>query len=249
MTSQSKNHLITFDSVGCGYNGRSVVKNVSFSIGKGDFLCIVGENGAGKTTIVKTLTGLIPPVEGSIVPSPELSIGYLPQNKSVTSDFPAKVQEIVASGRVRKGLSGMFFNRTDKKKIAAAMERMGIRDIAGEPFRKLSGGQRQRVLLARALAADSNLLVLDEPAASLDPDAVNTLYALLRGIKSAGDVAIAMVSHDVCCAVECATHILHLAHHIRFYGTVEAYKSSDEGRTFLSAAGITHHHEHEAQND
>lgn len=231
----------------CGYEARPVLKDLSFELKEGQYLCVVGENGSGKSTLVKTLIGLISPLSGEIEMGEGCSsgeIGYLPQHTSVQRDFPASVKEIVLSGTLNARGLWPFYRTSDRLRAARAMKRFDLTSLSRECYRNLSGGQQQRVLLARAFCATRKLLVLDEPVAGLDPKATAEMYEVVRRINREDGITVIMVSHDVCCAVAQATHVLHLGHHTRFCGTVEDYRASDVGRSFLAAAGVIHHLEH-----
>lgn len=148
--------LITIQNLSLGYESQAIVENLNVSVDEGDYLCIVGENGSGKTTFMKTLLHLQEPISGQIIIGEGLAkneIGYLPQQTIVQKDFPASVREIVLSGC--QGRCGVrpFYNKEEKQLAKHNMERMGILDLSNRCYRDLSGGQQQRVLLARALCA------------------------------------------------------------------------------------------------
>ncbi len=222
--------------VSLGYNGVQIAENINFSVDMGDYLCIVGENGAGKSTLVKTLLGLNIPTGGEVIFDKELKtrdIGYLPQQAELQRDFPATVWEIVLSGC----LGGMglkpWFSKHEKALAKDNLKKLGIYDLKNKSYRNLSGGQQQRVLLARALCAAKKVLLLDEPAAGLDPVATNEMYHLVMELNHNEDLTVVMVSHDINAAVKHAKHILHLGNGITFYGETGDYAESDIGRSFL----------------
>lgn len=228
--------LLTVKDLTIGYESRVVLKNLNFSVQEGDYLCIVGENGCGKTTLMKTLVHLNDPLGGQIELGDGLKkneIGYLPQQTDVQKDFPASVEEIVLSGcQSRCGLRP-FYNREDKSLARDNMERMGVLALRRRCFRELSGGQQQRVLLSRALCATKKLLFLDEPVSGLDPRVSAQLYDLITSLNREG-ITIIMISHDLDAALERASHILHIGKNV-FFGTKESYLNSEEGKLFLSA--------------
>ncbi len=195
-----------------GYGSSAMPPCPDFTVGAGDYLSIVGPNGTGKTTLLKCVAGLMKPLGGTLALAPGLSdggIGYLPQQGPYQRDFPASVLEVVQSGcQALRGLRP-FYTRTERRRAAETMERLGVSALAKRCYRELSGGQRQRVLLARAMCGDCRLLLLDEPTAALDPDAGAEFYASLREINAEG-VAVMMVSHDLDGALRDATHILTL---------------------------------------
>ena len=222
-----------------GYDGKVVSSGVSFEVHRGDYLCIVGENGAGKSTLIKALLGLNPPISGSITAPGGLkaaAIGYLPQHTEVQKDFPASVKEIVLSGCLGKGGFSPFYTSGQKMLAARQMERLGITGMQNRCYRELSGGQKQRVLLARALCATEEVLLLDEPVAGLDPMVTKEMYGIIEQLNREG-VTIIMVSHDIAAAVHYATHILHLSRTPLFFGKKEDYIKTDTGRIFTSYAG------------
>ena len=222
-----------------GYDGKTVVSGLNFEVCAGDYLCIVGENGAGKSTLVKTLMQLQSPLSGSIRVGDGLQkkeIGYLPQQTIVQKDFPASVQEIVRSGcQTRCGLRP-FYSREEKQLAADAMRKMQVEGLRKRCYRELSGGQQQRVLLARALCAARKMLLLDEPAAGLDPKVTAELYSLIEKLNRKDGVTILMISHDIHAAVRYASHILHIGQEV-FFGTKEAYLQSSQGQSFVGRNG------------
>lgn len=226
-----------------GYEGTAVVRHLNFEVNKGDYLCIVGENGSGKSTLIKALLHLKAPMSGTITMGDGLEsdgIGYLPQQTVVQKDFPASVQEIVRSGCLGRYGWRPFYGKKEKELAAGHMERLGITHLAGRCYRELSGGQQQRVLLARALCATRYMLLLDEPAAGLDPVAMQEMYELLAELNQKEKITVIMVSHDLHAAAAYASHILHISEEPLFFGTKEAYIKSGVGRDYLLAGGEQH---------
>ena len=216
-----------------GYEGKPLLEHLSFSVNKGDYLCIVGENGAGKTTFLKTLLGLLPPLKGNIQwtqSSQQQKIGYLPQQTELQRDFPASVWEIVLSGCQRSHWWQPFYSAQDKEKAEQAIKQMNIVPLKHRCYRELSGGQQQRVLLARALCSASDLLILDEPVSGLDPKATGEMYEMIRQLNQQG-ITIIMISHDMGAVIEDATMVLHLGKNI-FFGSKEEYLKTDIARYF-----------------
>ena len=216
--------MISCQNVALGYGARVVVEDLNFTVGAGDYLCIVGENGAGKSTLVKTLLGLQKPLRGKISLDGITAgdIGYLPQQTQIQKDFPASVEEIVLSGCLARKKFLPFYSAEDKATSARNMELLKIKSLARRCFRELSGGQQQRVLLARALCAAKKILLLDEPIAGLDPEAASDMYKIISELNRRGTTII-MISHDVDEAVKYATHILRLGDKI-FFGTSEDFR-------------------------
>ncbi len=230
--------LMKAEHLSLGYDGKIVAKDINFTIPSGSYLCIIGENGTGKSTLMKTILGLIPKLSGEIVFLDKLKrreIGYLPQQTQIQRDFPASVREIVLSGcHSQMGLRP-FYGKREKYLAEAAMEKMGISQLARNCYRELSGGQQQRVLLARAFCATRKILFLDEPVTGLDPMAAGDMYRMLHQLNGEG-ITIVMISHDVEEAIQQATHILHIGKK-NFFGTKENYLSSETGERFLQNGG------------
>lgn len=228
--------LITCQNVTFAYEGAPVITDLDFEVNSGDYLCIVGENGTGKTTLMKGLLHLKEPSSGNIVMSEGLranEIGYLPQQTQIQKDFPASVYEVVLSGSLNRLGPKPFYGKVERARTANCLTRIGIWDIKDRCYRELSGGQQQRVLLARALAATSKLLLLDEPAAGLDPIVTLELYKLVQDMNRDLGITVVMISHDIQSATNFASHILHLHNKQLFFGTSEDYKASPVGRQFL----------------
>jgi len=223
-----------------GYDGKTVVSNLSFTVNAGDYLCVVGENGTGKSTLMKALLRLITPISGRIVKGDGLApneIGYLPQQTSVQRDFPASVREVVRSGCLNRCGFRPFYSEEERRMAEWNMEKLEITALAKRSYRELSGGQQQRALLARALCATRKILLLDEPAAGLDPNASLEMYTLIKELNDSGTTII-MISHDIAASVKYATHILHIGRQSAlFFGETADYLESETGRTFAGLRG------------
>lgn len=220
-----------------GYENKVVAKNLNFKIDQGDYLCVVGENGTGKSTLIKTLLGLIKPLNGEVIANVQgknhKGVGYLPQQTQAQKDFPASVWEVVLSEVLNNDHRCPFYNKKDKAEAEKNMEKLNILDLKKRCYRELSGGQQQRVLLARALCATDSVLILDEPVTGLDPAASMEFYETIKDLNKKENVTIIMVSHDIKNALNYATHILHLEQENDFFGTVEEYKKSNVSNMFL----------------
>ncbi len=212
--------LITAEKLILGYDGKKVTGELNFTVNKGDYLCVIGENGSGKTTLIKTLLGLNPKISGEIKKNFN-KIGYLPQQTDAQRDFPASVWEIVLSGSLAHCGLKPFYTVKEKSKANEALQKMGIEQLKKRCYRELSGGQQQRVLLARALTATENVLLLDEPVTGLDPNATEELYSVIEALNKDG-ITVIMISHDIESAIKYATHILHIGDDI-FFVTKEEY--------------------------
>lgn len=189
---------IRFDGVSFSYGDVPVLDSARFHIHAGEFAALVGPNGAGKTTVLKLLLGLAKPAAGRITVlgrNPEearSSIGYVPQHASYDPAFPISVLEVVRMGRL--GPSVRRYGERDARAVEKALELADVSGLARRPYSALSGGQRRRVLVARALAAEPELLVLDEPTANMDSESEARLFGTLGQLK--GKATILIVTHD-----------------------------------------------------
>ncbi|MFV0517863.1 MAG: metal ABC transporter ATP-binding protein [Aminipila sp.] len=223
--------LISCENITLGYDGKELIKGLSFQVKDGSYTGIIGENGAGKTTLMKGILGLHKILDGKISfleGLKQTEIGYIPQQSSLQKDFPATVMEVVLSGRLSNHGLIAFYNKTDKEKAINNMNKMGIDHLKNKSYRELSGGQQQRVLMARALCAAKKVLFLDEPMAGLDPESSEALYKILDDLKQEG-MTILMVSHDLNGVFENADHILEITKEKIFFGTKEEYRNENGG--------------------
>lgn len=220
---------ITCRDLTIGYGSRIILRHLNFTVNEGDYLCIIGENGSGKSSLMRTILNLQNPINGQILYDHQIQqngIGYLPQQTSRQKDFPASVREIVLSGCDRRSGFHPFYHASDKKKAVTAMQQLKITHLAHRCYRELSGGQQQRVLLARALCATKKILFLDEPVSGLDPEVTADFYALIRHLNRREGITILMISHDLQATAADATHILHLGTPF-FYGLASDYFHSE----------------------
>lgn len=197
--------------------GNLVLKNSTFKILPGEYCAIIGPNGGGKTTLVRLLLGLEKPTSGEIklfgTPQKRFRawnrIGYVPQRSAlVDGSFPATVREVVGMGRyARRGIFG-FESHEDKAAIVEAMELMGVSDLSDRLIGNLSGGQRQRVMIARALASEPDVLIVDEPNTGVDVESQHRFYELLRTLNKTKKLSILFITHDVGVIAEDITRLL-----------------------------------------
>ena len=230
------NPIIKCEHTDFGYENHDAVIDLNLEIYPGDYLCVVGENGSGKSTLIKGMLGLLKPTGGSLSVADELKrggIGYLPQQTAAQKDFPATVQEVVLSGTLSRRGNRPFYSRAERKLAAHNLERLGIEHLKQKCYRELSGGQQQRVLIARALCATEQLLILDEPITGLDPSAIQDFYHLIKKLNKEDGITIIMVSHDIGNVISQANKILHLHRRVVFCGTAEADRQSVAGKEFL----------------
>ena len=190
---------IVAKNLSLSYGPNKIISSASFAIDEQDFACIVGANGSGKSTLVKAILGLIKPSSGKISFGSGIeqkTIGFLPQDVKADLNFPATVFEIVLSGTLGRLGMKAFYRKEDKARAEEALKRLGISKLRNASFVDLSGGQKQKVLLARALAATSKLLILDEPSNNLDYKSRKEFYGALKKLNESG-LTIIMITHDL----------------------------------------------------
>ena len=193
--------LIDLEDASLGYGRTTVLKNVRFGLDAGDFVGLVGPNGAGKTTLLRGLLGLINPQSGDRRISPleagAVVFGYVPQEKAVDPFFPLSVLDVVLMGRYRLLGPGRRPGPPDRQAALACLEHVQLANLAGDSFQDLSGGQKQRVLLARALATEPHVLVLDEPTSAMDLAAEKGLMGVIQERHEAQGLTIVLAAHDL----------------------------------------------------
>ena len=177
--------LLKCNKLTLGYNNKDILHSFDYGIHSGEYLCIIGRNGCGKTTFLRGLAGVLRPKSGKIELCDNLrrnQIGYLPQITIAQKDFPASVEEIVLSAFQGKSLLLPFYGKALRKRANECLELTRTENLRKESFRELSGGQKQRVLLARALCAAERLLLLDEPVTGLDPESSQNMYNIIKDL-------------------------------------------------------------------
>lgn len=178
------------------YDQVCAINKINLSIQQGDFLGIIGPNGGGKTTLLKTLLGIIQPQEGTLEKASSLRVGYVPQFSSFNKSFPINVYQVILMGRLEKGLKiRKRYSKKDHQAVADILVKLSIEHLVKRHISELSGGQLQKVLIARAMVSNPNMLILDEPTASLDGEARRDIYELLKNLNHT--MTIIVVSHDM----------------------------------------------------
>jgi zinc transport system ATP-binding protein len=183
------------------YDGHPVLEDVNLSIPQGDFVSVVGPNGGGKTTLLKLILGLLRPSRGEVRVfglNPEKArprIGYMPQHPQLDPLFPATVMDVALMGCLGNSRPFGPYSKENKEAVINALDQVGLRDLRKKSFASISGGQRQRLFIARALASEPDLLLLDEPTANLDAVMEGGLYELLQNLNQ--KLTVVMVSHDL----------------------------------------------------
>lgn len=191
--------LIEFKNVDLGYGRKKVLSNLSFSVNHGDLIGIVGPNGSGKTTIVRAILGILQAQNGVIVFHPtqseKLRVGYVPQRDTIDQIMPFTVYDVVMMGRFGRIPFYKLPSKEDKAKVQEALAHVDIEDLSQRSFKDLSGGQKQRALIARALATNPDILILDEPTNGMDLTSRTAMLELVRKLHKEDHLTVIMISH------------------------------------------------------
>ncbi|WP_435333848.1 metal ABC transporter ATP-binding protein [Haloarchaeobius sp. TZWWS8] len=235
--------VVELSSVDFGYTATPVVEDISLRIDQGEYVAVVGPNGSGKSTLMKLMLGLLRPDTGSArlfdEPSHEFDdgarIGYVAQHASASKEMPITVREVVRMGRFPHVGFGRLSGE-DEAIVARALETVGMTGFADRRVTKLSGGQRQRAFIARALAGEADLLVLDEPTVGVDAESVDAFYDLLESLNADG-ITVLLIEHDLSAVTEHAERVVCLNREIYFDGPTDEFVESDAlSRAFGTAA-------------
>ena len=222
--------MLEVRNVSCGYGKKKVVHDVSFKVEAGEFVCVLGPNGSGKTTILKSILGIISPTSGSILlggknvhhMSPialAQGMGYIPQ--AHTPPFPFTVLDVVLMGRTPHLSSLAFPGKEDEEIALASLEELNISHLKEKKYTQISGGERQLVIIARALAQRPQILIMDEPTSSLDFGNQHIVLERMRSLSQKG-MSILMVTHDPDHALFCASKVVMIKNgHLLKIGTPE----------------------------
>lgn len=204
--------IVIFDQVSFAYHDALILKHVSFSVQEKEFIGIIGPNGGGKTTLLKLLMGFLKCARGKISvfgESPQSArqrIAYVPQGLHFDRQFPISVQELVLSGRLSHLPWHGVYSKADLHAADEALHKVGLQELRQHAFGDLSGGQAQRALIARALVSEPDLLLLDEPTASVDTPAEAVIYEILKDLR--GKITMMMVTHDLRVAIDLVDRVL-----------------------------------------
>ena len=245
---------VELNDVSYSYGKVPAVEDVSLTIEEGDYLGLVGPNGSGKSTLLKIVLGIIEPDEGKAELFGEEAgefddgerIGYVSQDATkVENRMPMNVKEVVKMGRYPR-LGRKRFSEEDKRAVNDAMEKTGVEDLAPRRVTQLSGGQRQRVFIARALAAEADILALDEPAVGVDAESREEFYRLLRDLNEDG-MTVLLIEHDIGVVTEYADDIACINRRLYFHGDSSEFEDSD---ALTEAYGtnqrvLEHNHDHD----
>jgi zinc transport system ATP-binding protein len=229
-------NLIELHNISFSYGKNQVLKNVDLNVHKGDYLGIIGPNGGGKTTILKIMLGLLEPSEGEVIVFGKsiketkswTKISYVPQKAiHFEASFPATVEEVVSMGRIAKRGIFRFPTKYDQQKVHEALEHVGMLDHKDSLIGNLSGGQQQRVFIARALAAEPEIIFLDEPTVGIDIQNQEEFYQLLSKLNSELHKTLVLVSHDIDVVTNEVTEIACINQSLVYHGTPKEFIKED----------------------
>ena len=192
--------LISFQDVALGYDGVPVLEGLVLDVHRGDFLALVGPNGCGKSTILKGMAGILEPLRGRIsreIDGRPVRFGYVPQRETIEMVFPLTIFQVALMGTYGRVGPGRPVTHAERELVRGCLDDVGLGDLQRKPFPALSGGQRQRVLIARALAAEPDLLLLDEPLSGIDLRAAQVIMDLIERLHRERRLTIVMVSHHL----------------------------------------------------
>ncbi|WP_212524254.1 metal ABC transporter ATP-binding protein [Actibacterium sp. MT2.3-13A] len=236
--------LITAEKMGVRYGGRVALEGVDFTIHPGEIVTVVGPNGSGKSTLLRALLGVIRPSEGRVSRQKGLRVGYMPQRLAFDGRMPMTVRRFLS----------MPERRSDAE-ARAALARVGVPGVERQQMDTLSGGQFQRVLLARALLARPQILVMDEPTQGLDQPGEAAFYKLIEELRAETGCAILLVSHDLHVVMSASDRVLCLNRHVCCEGTPMVVSNAPEYRALFglgtggALALYRHDHDHDHDHD
>jgi zinc transport system ATP-binding protein len=203
------NTILELKNISYSYNKQNVLENINLDILKNDFLAIIGPNGGGKSTLLKLILGLLKSKNGTIVKKIKNDfIGYVPQNTNLNTDFPITALEVVIMGHIGNKKQLFGYSKEDKKCAMTSLKQVSMDKFANFKIGDLSGGQRQRVFIARALCSNPQVMLLDEPTASIDVKGQKDIYELLKALNKS--ISIVVVSHDISVLLNYAKNVAHV---------------------------------------
>lgn len=238
----ARDTVIELSDVEFGYTATPVVEDISIDVDAGEYVAIVGPNGSGKSTLLKLMLGLLRPDEGTArlfdEPAHQFDdgarLGYVAQQATAAKDMPITVREVVKMGRFPHVGFGRLSDE-DWEIVDDALETVGMSAFADRRIAQLSGGQRQRAFIARALASEADLLVLDEPTVGVDAESVEAFYDLLGALNDQG-ITVLLIEHDLGAVAEQADRVVCLNREVYFDGPAAEFVESDAlGRAFSAA--------------
>ena len=249
--------VIQIKNLWAGYEDELVLEDINLTVYEKDFIGLIGPNGGGKTTLMRVLLGDVPPVQGSVSIFGEKPkkgrrhIGYVPQIIEFDRVFPISVFDVARMGRLSQRKPLRRFTQEDDAVTMSALKAVELADLHKRSIGDLSGGQRQRVLIARALASEPQILILDEPTSSIDPEVSSNVYELLQQLNE--DLTIILISHDMNAITSYVKTIGCVSRKLYYHGekalTAEMLEAAYECPIDLIAHGLPHRHLHEHQHE
>ncbi len=241
-------NIIELHEVSFAYATEEVVKDVSLNIHKGDYVGIVGPNGGGKSTLLKLMLGLLKPQKGRVKLFGQdidhfkdwSKIGYVPQKTYVEMNFPVTVEEVVAMGRYGKLDLFHFPGREDQEKVSKALKQVEMYEYKDKQIGDLSGGQQQRVFIARALANEPEVIVLDEPTVGVDIKTQKQFYNLLRTLNKKLDLTLVLATHELDVVAHEATELGYINRTLEYYGDPEEFLKGKYFHELIGKGGLHH---------
>jgi ABC-type Mn2+/Zn2+ transport system ATPase subunit len=235
--------FISLDRVTVGYPEQVILRSLTLDLIPGDSLAILGRNGSGKSTLLKTLAGIIPPLAGQLRyhgpdGSGTLVFGYVPQRESLKMVFPLTVREVAEMGIYSRVGPGRRVGQQDREDIQRWLKELGVDGLADRPFPELSGGQQQRVLIARALAAEPDVLLLDEPLAGVDSLTADALIAFLSRLAASTGQVLLWASHHLAAVRHVVKEAAWVDRGELVRGPVDEMLAPDLVRAFLKEEGL-----------
>ncbi len=224
----SETLILELRGVAVGYNRHAVLRDIDLQIPRGSFTGLLGANGSGKTTLLKTVAGILPPLSGQRSFHPPATLGYVPQRDQLDSVFIFSAFEVALMGVCGRVGPGRRIPRSEREHVRECLRQTGSEDFARQRFSDLSGGQKQRVLIARALAARADLLLLDEPTAGVDAAATQAIMDLLAGLHREKQITILMVNHDLAAMRRAVNRVIWVHHGKLLQGPVEELLRRDK---------------------
>ncbi len=220
--------VITAHDLTVIYQDEPALEGVSFSVRAGEKVAIIGPNGAGKSTLIKVIMGLLQPQSGSyhVEGDPQTALGYVPQNEGVDWSFPVTVHDVVMMGCLRQIGWLRWPGRQQREVVKTALNRVGMSDFAQRQIGELSGGQRRRVFIARALAQQASILLLDEPFSGVDASAQASLLDVLDRLNDDG-LTIVLSTHDLGLAFNHFDQVMALRRHMIAFGSPDLVSQPD----------------------
>lgn len=216
--------IVKIQNLSVSYGNLEAVESITLDVIKGEFLCILGPNGGGKTTLLNSILGFIEHYSGNIEINKNTVISFVPQSSSVDRNFPISVLDTVLTANLKKGLNPFKrYTKEEKQAALEALKKVGLLGAEKRQIGELSGGEFQRLLLARALCANPTLLLLDEPTANIDPIAKTDIFEILKNLKKSC-VTVVIVTHDLPLALSYGDRVSFINRHLLYCGEPDAHK-------------------------